>query len=172
MKQKLIPIEVPWMISPSVSDIHVSIQENGKTQIAVDVCVLSAKNPLEDELDDKRILIEFSIAQWVRTYPVVNDESIYTEDFDLSQINLLDSENLEESLAKFRQQWFESGICPDTLFYSVKNSIWEKETGSQFWGCNHYIIIGHDFWLELLAKSYSWIWVETKDNSIRTDSFY
>jgi len=51
---------------------------------------------------------------------------------------------------KFNEIWKETGICPNPSVYQVEDSDWAKSIGSNI---THYLVLGGDYNLEVLADS-------------------
>ncbi|MBC8111732.1 MAG: hypothetical protein H7Y04_11790 [Verrucomicrobia bacterium] len=125
--------------------------------MSVNIChAKSYYQSLSEELFNERVCIRFRGAVWTRTFPKVNSD-LPENLFDTSKIDMLyDLENVSETFIKLEELWTNSGICPNPDFYEVINSQWVAETEAHKWKCKHFVIVGHDMWLELLAQSFEW----------------
>jgi hypothetical protein len=155
---KLVPLKLPWMISPSVSDLRVQIVENGDATISAEVAVLPQTDPLANALADSRVLLIFSSGQWVRTEPSFGDIEVIPPGMFERTLRFNTSHDFHDQIREFRQDWLSSGICPISNIYSVENSLWIREQNAARFGCQHYVIEGHDMWVELIAQSFQWRW--------------
>jgi hypothetical protein len=61
-----------------------------------------------------------------------------------------------ELLRWHREEWEKTGFCPDPCMYEVENSTWIKNINNQKNGCKHYIVVGHDAYVEVKAKDWKW----------------
>jgi hypothetical protein len=62
----------------------------------------------------------------------------------------------ETFLARWRQQ----GFLEDTGVYEVMDSIWDGAPLSDRF--RHFVIEGSELWMEVIARSCEWIWVDVK----------
>ena len=70
MMSCLWPLNVPWMVSADWSRLVITLTENEKVEAAFDASVLPEGSTDEmqvNELPIRRVLAEFSGAQWMRT---------------------------------------------------------------------------------------------------------
>jgi hypothetical protein len=115
---------------------------------------------------DRIVKLTFDRAVWTRMYPF-DDEEVFNCNYNWSAVGGRDfepnpdpedwgEELWEESVKRFRQQWGRTSICPDPGMYEVENSTWLQETGASDEGLKHYLIIGHDVYIEILASSWQW----------------
>lgn len=169
----LVPLQVPWMVSPSVSDIHTHIIETGNTLVSFDVSILSQSGSYLDELETRRVEVRFRSGQWFRSSPIIDDsEGIPVGLFDRSEIRYPEhhaSDEVSRWMEK-RKQWHETGFSPNPSIYEVYLSNWIEQNHALGFGLKHYVIEGHDLWLEVLAKDFSWEWIEyDKLNALSTN---
>jgi hypothetical protein len=156
--QKLQPIPVPWAISPSISNLVITIEEDGDVVVSGNVYSISTDDESNIIFEDKRVLITFKSGQWLRTYPLIDQEDLKNHGF----VNAVefDSNNPELYLENFKLNWRKSMICPDSGVYEVDNSDWLKQTNGVEWKLKHFVCEGHDFWFELLAKGFTWQFID------------
>jgi len=155
---KLVIVKLPWMLSPSVSDLRVEVIENGDCVISAEVAVLPESAPLTNALDNRRVSLTFAGGQWVRTHPYLGDHVIPPNLFEPPQKPWFDRLSVQRSLRQCRELWVSSGHCPNSRVYQVQNSSWIREQNAERYGCQHFVLQGHDIWVELLAKSFRWRW--------------
>ena len=75
------------------------------------------------------------------------------------------SQDSEIGCEKFRTYWKETSICPDPRIYEVENSKWlENEARAIKLGCKHFIVLGHDNYIEVLAKDWNWVSLGALEN--------
>jgi hypothetical protein len=146
------------MISTSVSDLHVSLVENGDATVSCDVAVISDLDPF-GELVDRHVSLSFRGGQWLRLEPAVSDVTTVPPDrFDWNGLPFrgVKNEDLGGFLGEFRTSWLEAGNCPDPNIYEIMHSTWLNSSGAIRFGCKHYVVVGRDLWLELLALDFKW----------------
>lgn len=161
---RLVVVPVPWMVSPSVPELRISIAENGHTVVRVDVGSLPAH--VDASLETRGVEVTFHHGQWVRTYPAIDDiDPIREHTFDSSSIPY-GADDAPDALYRFREAWAQSGVCPDSRFYEVTGSTWIADENAARFGCRHFVIVGHDIWMELLAVDYEWGWTAPGARSI------
>lgn len=175
----LVPVQVPWMISPSVPYLH--IESIGSVQPAS--VTLIGFFQLEDDLVSRagptvigdpgsfvpsdtakgsrhrlvRVLFQGSVQ--IRGRPAFSDlEVIPEESYDWSNVpsGIQDSETPEASVARVGFQWKTTGFCPDPGMYEVRESSWLRELGLAPNQWRHYILLGHDEYVEVIAHGYQW----------------
>jgi hypothetical protein len=142
-------VEVPWMVSTSVSGLRVAVDENGPATVRVDVAVLP-RGAETGDLDIVRVALSFAGGQWVRTYPALDDVDVLPRGLYEHTIEP-PTDPLE-----FRRQWMMRGLCPDPGVYQVVQSRWLERSGASRFGCVHHVIVGHDMWVEILSKGMTW----------------
>ena len=65
-------------------------------------------------------------------------------------------DDVERAYADSRARWVSTGRCPDPGVYQVESSAWLVEAGAARFGCRHYVVVGHDMWIEVLCLGLSW----------------
>jgi hypothetical protein len=151
-KPKLIPEKVPWQVSPSTPHLSVSASESERDTIVEANCNLQEA----DEQRFVRISMNFGRAQHVRTAPSVSDVEVVAEgDYDWSDVQGIDAEDISGSQTRFFATWTDTGICPDPGVYEVRDSEWSKAVGAGT-SVRHFLIVGHDSYVEVLAEKLTW----------------
>jgi len=89
---------------------------------------------------------------------VSDSEVIAEDDHDWIDIasSLMPDESIEENIGRTRDLWLSTGICPDPGLYEVRNSDLLSEFPQQSNELRHYMLLGHDEYIEVLAKGWSW----------------
>jgi hypothetical protein len=154
MSIRITPVHLNWMISPSVSGIVARVTENESAIIDVDAAVLPAKDPLTAALENVRMRVVFESGQWLRSSPSFGD----TEVFPPNTFEIVGQMAFrpDSYLGDFRKLWVTNGRCPDPGIYLAESSNWLEITGAQRFGCKHFVLCGHDMWLEVLALACTW----------------
>ncbi len=140
----LIPEKVNFEIS--TTDLIVKYSERNKTLVILDV--LDLDNYLSREIF-KEINIEFNIVAEVKCCSLNFFEAFYEE-------NEIICENKEEDILSF---WKKNGYNPDPGLYQIKNSellndkqkIYDPQGNLNL---HHYLIVGNDSYVEIVASSY------------------
>ena len=109
----------------------------------------------------QRVKVKFDTFYSIKMSPsysslcVINDKN-----YDWGSVMFFDliSQDLEIWSEKFYTYWKEANVCPDPRMYEVENSKWlENEARAVRLGCKHFIILGHDSYIEILAKNWDWV---------------
>lgn len=182
-KQKLVPLGVPWLVSPSTPYLRLIASEGKTTEVTFvayfgvadekphsDVVFTSVEiveNPyfsseqLDDESSASRVVkLEFQQGLWVRMYPAYSDREVvnpylFAPSSSWSDFNP-ELDDIDTWLLSFKQEWIRTSICPDPGFYEVKNSFWLQEVKLDESRYKHFLVKGHDAYVEILARNWSW----------------
>jgi len=159
MTKRIVPLEVPWMISPSVSAFGLSASEGGDCEIVAAVAVIRAPESAADEPSAVRVRVR--AGGWIRMSPMLDDTDPTRSWSGYSRADVFDwsGEDIDEYLAEFKRRWEASGVCPDPRAYEVVGSQWIRDVGAERFGVKHFVLVGHDAWIEVLGKELSWEWV-------------
>lgn len=193
-KQKLIPVRVPWQVSPSTPFLRLQAAESesvarvylvahfGLEDRAVDAgvdgpapCQLPTLQvpaivyspgfyaaSQEEEIHSgayRDIEIQFKGGHWARILPCHSHSEVIDDSaYDLSQITPWcdPKEATDRRLRRFQEQWLATGLCPVPGMYEVHDSLWLRETGTDPKEYRHYLIEGHDGYVEVIARGYHW----------------
>lgn len=160
-KAYVVPLDVPWMVSPSVSGMKVEIEENGDTRVFFNVSVRQGVEPRGQVPDpsNPRVVVTFASGQWVSFCPASGDEG--TIDFSIyDQAKLpLASVSPDKYLNALDVLWVRAQRCPNPGIFEIESSDWVERTGAIRYDCRHYVIGGRDARLEVLARGFSWRYV-------------
>lgn len=180
--QRLLPVVVPWQVSPSTPFLRLRASEADEPTAVTFMANFPAPQAAEEagRLGFDRVQVvgppaEFGAVQeaegscwrivkvtfqrghWARFMPSHADHEVVEESaYDWSALPALTLENFEEQRRRFDAVWLESGVCPNPRFYVVSGSRWLQErtkTGSCF---THYIVLGHDAYAEVIAETATW----------------
>lgn len=141
----LTPEKVNFEIS--TTDILVKYTERSVTSLEVDV--LDLENYINRKTY-KSICFLFSTVAELKCCSLNFHEAFYDE-YEISDLK----EGGDEL-----EFWKENGYHPDSGLYQIDKSEWLKESKSKYdpqgnLALKHYLIIGNDSYVELLAQSYS-----------------
>jgi hypothetical protein len=179
MKQRLRPLTVPWMVSPSVSNLrlitcedcvaapthvrffaHFGLRAETTTSQRVgfptaEIAIDPGTCCLQDAADGL-VEIAFEWCLWTRTSPAFSDRHVLNPDeFDESAIPYsVPPADIEAWQRDFQSLWLKTGNCPDPRAYLVESSAWLATLNLH--GYEHIVIEGHDAFVEVLAKSWQW----------------
>jgi hypothetical protein len=160
------PTEVTFLsFLPSEEDLKRYAEGKDSRDESMDADTLLFRGNVDKR--DRIVKLTFDCAAWARMYPFDSDESVFDSNYDWSAVGGRDfepnpdpedwgEELWEESVKRFRQQWGRTSICPDPGMYEVYASPWLQETGASDIGLKHYMILGHDAYIEILASSWRW----------------
>jgi hypothetical protein len=151
---QLVPLPVAWMVSPSVPFLELRASEDPiRTPTAVSL--------FGTHLDgaSSRVTLVFDAALWARMCPSYSDGEVVPEgDYDWSGVPQLSTgSDFRESVSRRRSRWLETGLCPDPRAYEVTFSPWLAQlrfTTVQGQSLRHYLVLGHDVYVEVLATSW------------------
>jgi len=181
-KPKLVPLPVPWQVSPSTpclrlvesesasdTELHFvgyfGLQEategfegtKGRAVVmVVDDPHAAPLGPANGPYQLVKITFEIGIA--ARMTPSHDDrEVIASEAFDFGALPDAElGQNPKAWVEQFRQRWTSTGLCPDPRAYEIVNSQWLLEADGEKSRLHHYIFLGHDAFAEILARAWRW----------------
>jgi hypothetical protein len=126
-----------------------------------------ANNPHQASSDSKGrpkahslVKVVFRNGLWVRFCPAFSDHEVLDpREFDCSMIPYSSTPNdIGAWLRDFQSLWMKSGNCPNPGAYTVESSEWVSRLSVA--GFVHFLIKGHDAYVEVLAND--WKWEEVK----------
>ena len=149
---------VEWMVDAATPQLELVAQEVAGPWL---VRLLADFGPLSPESERLRWLeLSFVGSQSCRlTGAWSNSEVLAPDRFDWQHVPFRQEpvENVTAWLAQFRSAWKEAELCPDPGIYEAHGSSWAHEIGiTNDEGLHHYLILGHDVYVEILAESWSW----------------
>lgn len=180
-KPKLLPVQVPWMVAFSSPFLRGHLTESGQPSAITFVGYFKldhvrlpgteahfemVKEPVKFEpaRTDERcpyrlIRINFSGGRDIRTLPAFSDSQVIEESrYDWSGVpgDLLPGEDAMANHRRTDQYWLDTGTSPDPGVYEVEGSTWLAELSDDSDGLHHYMILGRDEYVEVLAEGWSW----------------
>lgn len=106
------------------------------------------------------IRIIFDCGLWVRFMRSYDDDEIVEEAaFDWSELADLRSAwkpGIEAGRRYYWSRWKQTGVCPDPNMYEVERSVWLREVRPRSSDFKHYLMVGHDAYVEVIAKGWKW----------------
>jgi hypothetical protein len=177
--QQLIPLAVPWKVSPSTPFLRLKVEEGGEPTRASFVAHFALDDdqaevhdgrsveivlPPDDTVEEpgsktgpyQLVVVTFKSGIWTRWSPAYGDADVIHEDlYDWSAVSFRyrEGDDTVEWLRRFRNEWRTSGLCPIPGIYEVKQSLWLQGVASSY---RHFLIEGHDAYVEVLAEDWSW----------------
>lgn len=178
---KLLPMRVPWAVS-SVPYLRAQTSEMDKPLSATFIGyfklhdVASAGNaakgvervldpgefrPTADDRKNayRHVRINFDGGRHLRISPAVSEHDIIGDaDYDWSAVpgSLRAEEDAQANLQRSERYWLETGESPDPGVYEIDGSPWLEELGPQGRGLHHYVLVGDDQAVEVVAQGWSW----------------
>jgi len=110
----------------------------------------------------RAVRVHFKPGLWARISPSFSDSEVVKESiYDWTAVSgrYLPGESVKDWLQRFRETWLQTGICPDPGMYEVESSPWLQEVSAENGrrpGLKHFLITGHDAFIEVLAEEWSW----------------
>ena len=184
-KPKLLPFQVPWSIDPAVPHLELFSTPSGKPLSATFIAYFMLEDrqkpqPLSDSVEGlqfvsepppfepkrdsseapyRLVRVNFKNGSYGRTLGAYADAEVIPQDgYDRTAgpCERLPGEDIREYLERESQYWLDTGQCPDPLFYQVEGSRWLAELGEKAKGLYHYMLLGHEVYVEVLAEGWSW----------------
>ena len=175
----LVPVSVPWAISPSVPYLRLNSTAEGRPFAATFIGFFKCEPSLRHEgrvvISDpgpfvqaetakgsshRLVQVVFNDGLQSRRRPAFSEHEILAEalyDWSLIPSGIRDEETAEESVARVSGMWLSTGICPDPSMYEVRGSKWLAELQLAEGEWRHYILLGHDDYVEVVARDWRWI---------------
>jgi hypothetical protein len=181
-KPRLRPVQTPWMVSASVPHLEAQALPDGRPQSVTFIgyfkldhrasadsgAVSLVQRPGRFEPAKMRgrgpyrmVRIVFENGVKVRESEAFADlEVVDTSKYDWSLLplpqELLEGETIAEYLARDEAYWLQTGLSPNPGMYEVEGSDWLAELGCEGRNLHHYLILGHDEFVEVLAEGWRW----------------
>lgn len=182
--KKLTPLQVPWMVSPSLPGMKLVSDDDGDATLQL-VALFGGEPELESvrgvdasmagasvgvgmrgvTLDPSNksgryqlVKLTFKNAGWVCRSPQHSDLEVVDEGtFDWSAIGgrIRSAEQVHEWRNRCLLAWRSTKIAPDPGAYIVSNSDWHSQEAER-WGLKHYLILGDTSYVEVLAQDIEW----------------
>lgn len=161
------PLIVPWKISPSTPHLGVSTKsfEGVNHGFVTFMGFLGERTKLQARHGTYRqIAIVLESIVGVRMYPEFSpDDSERLESYDWEAVPEFrdDDGSLKNHVRRFHEQWIESDICPNPAAYVVEDSDWLRRLrftpdAPPHLLFQHYLFVGDDYNVEVIAKSLKW----------------
>lgn len=178
--QRLKAIEVPWMVTPSGANLRLMASEEPE-RVEVRLVAyfwLEEDQRFRDQADLSQEALDWINATcyqsvrltfgagWARMSPAVGAGQVVRQsDYDWSSIHLAeDTGDTASYLVRFRAEWRRQGYCPNPSFYRVEESDWIKQVDAAKYGVTHYLVVGHDYSVEVLGTKFEWAIANEESN--------
>lgn len=177
---RLQPLCVPWQISSSTPNMEIHSKSVGGVNhgrivflgcfgIATELCARHGR------FGQVAVTLDWTVG--IRMYPDFSEQDTgRLTGYDWSAIPKFRDANggFSNYVELFHAQWNFTNICPNPSVYVLEESEWTRQMGYgkdgppqlQF---NHYIFLGDDYNVEVLARSLEWEILETDSESTGSD---
>ena len=192
-KPRLMPVKVPWQIDAATPHLRLVASESGggeRTQVTAYARFLvpsipdganaetvvkvyppkfdAAGRALGDQSGQYRVVrCFFKSAARAQIGPSFSDlEVVDRSAYDWSELPDLTKprEGIAASVRRFEGAWHASDFCPNPRMYEVKGSRWLMELGTNAAEYKHFLILGHDAYIEVIAEAWRWEIVASAEN--------
>lgn len=177
MKQRLKPLIVPWMVSPSVPQLQLSVAEDGESAVVQFIAFFALRaewtgnqqigfthvevvdRPIESFPNNPEYAIvrmTFEKVAWAHIAPAFGDRDVLNPDeFDDSLVPFSGPfTDVGEWLRDFHSLWRNTGDCPDPGAYVVESSL--RLASLNLPEYTHIVVQGHDEYVEVIAQRWEW----------------
>lgn len=184
MKPTLIPLQVPWMVSPSTPFLRLVCSESSSQGDAY-VEFVTFNRGFSEKLNSPpsrssiqvvqppgafqptnailqtpcrlaRMVLKRCLA--ARMYPSYSDEEVIEESaYDWSQVpgSWKPGEDIATFLERHRVFWDTTGVCPNPNLYEIASSPWLIAMNKHNNPAwKHLLVLGHDAYVEAIAQAY------------------
>ncbi|SIN65068.1 hypothetical protein SAMN02745824_1469 [Parasphingorhabdus marina DSM 22363] len=185
-KPKLIPFQVPWSVDPAVPLLELFSTPSGKPLSATftayfmlddhqkpeplpdsieGLSIVSGRPAFEPKRDERDapfrlVRVNFENGRYGRTLGAyADDQEIPEDDYDWSALpcNLSPEEDIRDNIKRRGIYWLETGKAPNPRAFEIEGSPWLAELDEEeAKGLHHYIFLGHEIYVEVLAEGWSW----------------
>lgn len=163
-KLKVVPVLIPWMISPSFDFFSFVGDDEGNVSVKV-ICnfnqkirnekILMLRQQYGENIPDEEynkagssmIRINFYPRYLFNIYSKVNGYERY--DFSIFDKYYFGGASIDD-------EWNNTGICPNPGFYEVVEPKLKEMFGFTSPKVKHWLLCGHDSFIDILACSFEW----------------
>lgn len=162
-QSRLVPFDVPWMVSPSVAGLNSCTWESDHTFVAFNVSLPNEVDPRGVPLDstNPRVVMSFESGQYVKLAPCDGGIDALGSEFDTSALPHFDPSESERYSKLFNERWHREQRCPDPGVYEVEDSEWGRLLGANT--LRHFLIVAPELRLDVIAKRGIWEYLRSKD---------
>lgn len=167
-KMKVIPVNVPWMISPSY---EIDKYYGGISFVSISLYCINSPKQQNKEIDKLNKLYNNDIPDDIWNGIGYTNIEIHFEPINYfgivypwQEVFGLDEQKYDISILKpyydgtldLNDVWNEKGICPDSKMYEVQNSVLKESLNITDNLIKHWLIIGHEEEIHILSKGFVW----------------
>lgn len=159
---RLIPLDVPWMISPSTPALSFATEWVNGYNIGVIrfTGFLGEQTKLVEQHGNYvSVTVFLECLVFSTFYPDFSiEEKERLANYDWSRVpEFRDSVgSLKGSTDRFHAQWRNTGICPEPAAYRIMESDLLARLGFENEHFDHYLFVGDDFNVEAVARQMKW----------------
>jgi hypothetical protein len=143
---------------------HFGLEHSQECRIEVGHETVDSPYKLTNELGPKSgpyqlVKVTFLRALAARMLPGYSDSDVVNPKvFDFSDVSdeIEPGQSIDEWLRCFQDQWTTKQLCPDPRMYEVAHSSWLTEIGGSAGEYTHFLLLGHDAYVEVIAQGYEW----------------
>ena|GEM_PF-5283172 len=163
-KMKVVPVRVPWMISPShdfagfagYEAKEVKVQALcGYNAVYFEKVIAELEQQYGEAIPDEEYNKAGSVMIEIKFTPIYlfnfYGKTENTEKYDFSILDPYYYGGLSLS-----EEWNKTGICPNPGFYEVPDSGLKEAFGFTAPKVKHWVLCGHDSCIDVLARTFKW----------------
>jgi hypothetical protein len=181
-KPKLLAARVPWSVAVDVPYLEPLIVDERPLSVVFTAAVKRVLKPGEvweetnelvvverpdafrpvregEEANYHRVRVTFIDGLDCRLIERHDVNEWYTENFDCSDLDTFDFEKYEYAVDMVRahnQYFLDTGLVRNPRFYEITPSSWAYERAPDDPSMKHYLLLGDEFWFEVLARDFDW----------------
>lgn len=155
---RILPCTLPWWVSPSGSFLKVVMAEESDPTV-----VEATVNSLPEGADDQVVaFVHLQFHQAIATAVHSYGDSGRFEPERIFNATAVEAAHRARPADResFLARWRKRGLLEETSVYEVMESIWDGVPLSDRF--RHFVIQGSELWVEVIARSCEWIWVDTE----------
>ncbi len=162
--QRLVPVEVPWMISPSANDLCLRVDEEGLARISLSGWFKYGTSKLEGTNAEiqpgtyAEVVVEIRVAFYSCLSAAARQDTVIDHAlYDTSSISPEENETVFELMDRNEAVWQRTLVCPDPSFYLVSESERVRASSAlRRLNVSHWILVGHDAYIEVVGGKMRW----------------
>ena len=159
---RLRPLTVPWKISPSNPSLALATKafDGINHGYVTFMGLLGEATKLVSKYGAyQQIAVTFDRIVYARLYPEFSPDDVERLDsYDWDMVlKFQDKEHgFRDHYRTFHDQWNATNICPDPAAYIVEKSDLVQRLGIEDAAFQHYLFVGDDYNVEVIAQSLTW----------------
>ncbi len=153
--ERLVPIAVPWQIALATPYLRLEINDYGSRTLSFIASFLLDATAKEERL----VTVTFKKLKRVRVNYITlegggMDENLY--DWTDVPLRFTEEMNLSVREKQYNAMWLNSGVCPDPRMYQVIQSQLLEPNEIEQHQVQHYLAVGEEFTLDIVAGDWKW----------------